>query len=66
MSSSATGKAAILVVLARGEVDGFVRVLVEAGDAGSAAARARKTIWVLRDRSVALGLARRAKAYNTP
>ncbi len=36
--------------------------LLDDGEAGSAAARARKTAWVLRERSVALGLARRARA----
>ena len=35
------------------------------GDAGSAAARARKTAWVPRDRSVEFGFARRARAYKT-
>ena len=38
---------------------------VPAGDAGSAAARARKTACVERERSWALGLARRAKACRT-
>ena len=35
------------------------------GEAGSAAARARKTAWVPRDRSVEFGFARRARAYRT-
>ena len=35
------------------------------GDAGSAAASARKTAWVPRDRSAAFGLARSANAYKT-
>lgn len=38
-----------------------VDVGVEPGDAGSAAARARNVAWVLRERSVMLMLARRAR-----
>lgn len=37
----------------------------DAGDAGSAAARARKTAWVPRDKSDEFGLAFRASAYRT-
>ena len=44
---------------ALGDVDG---VPVADGEAGSAAARARKTEWVLRERSAALGFAWRAMA----
>ncbi len=47
----------VVVAVLRG--DG---VLEEDGEAGSAAARARKTAWVLRERSVAFGFARRARA----
>ena len=75
-SSSAIGKAitfgALGPALVLGLVDAGVKergrgdVAVEeealVGDAGSVAARARKTEWVFRERSVALGLARRARA----
>ena len=65
-SSSAIGKAVTL-----GAVWGFIDIEVArtlrdgeapAGAAGSAAARARKMQWVFRERSAALGFARRARA----
>ena len=66
VSNSAIGKAAIFGAARGDEEIGKALLVVEAGEAGSAAARARKTVWVFRDRSVALGLARRARAYSTP
>lgn len=62
-SSSATGNAVTLPgVGERVELDGEA----EAGEAGSAAASARKTACVLRDRSAAFVFAPRAIAYKTP
>ena len=55
-----------IVVEVADDVDAEIGGFRPAGEAGSAAARARKTQCVFLDRSAALGFTRRASAYNTP